>query len=366
MPPEHNCKHLRLFINWTNELEERKNRELPKEIIEYLDVCVFNDDKFKKLEPKVDPEVVIGDVILDEDERSILTLNPKFAVLRKLELETAEREIEVGLAKLRLEVKQIEEQMRQEEIEFEASEGKKLKIERKSYEEQIICDAKERQTYDPFMKVLDLAKKRVTDLKENSKVTLPQATDEKIENEMEMIREVILEEHSKYIKEIEEKIRKEARIKEKIRKDNKNNINEKIDCSRNQEWRNLTRKEKRGLVKIKKRVKDGELVVVKTDKSGKLMVLSKDEYLRTGIIGIGDDEKVNREDVKRIEKQINSHSRFWIKITKLGEAHNHYKRRIESILMESETVAPRYYMYKDHKEGGGCSIGMCFKYSWPQ
>ena len=40
-------------------------------------------------------------------------------------------------------------------------------------------------------------------------------------------------------------------------------------------------------------------------------------------------------------------------MTSLGEAHGHYARMIESILMESELVAPRYYMYKDHKKEGG-------------
>ena len=45
---------------------------------------------------------------------------------------------------------------------------------------------------------------------------------------------------------------------------------------------NLTPKETRGLKKLRKRVQDGQLVVVKTDKSGKFCLMSMEEYRRAG------------------------------------------------------------------------------------
>ena len=77
---------------------------------------------------------------------------------------------------------------------------------------------------------------------------------------------------------------------------------------------------------MRNRVKKGELVIVKTDKSGKLMAMKKEDYLKLGIIGVGRDRKVDRNEAKRIEKKINPHTKFWIKMTNLGENHGHHQR----------------------------------------
>ena len=39
-----------------------------------------------------------------------------------------------------------------------------------------------------------------------------------------------------------------------------------------------------------------------------------------------------------------------IKAFNIGEEHNHVERVMRSKLMNSETAAPRYYMFKDHKK----------------
>ena len=63
----------------------------------------------------------------------------------------------------------------------------------------------------------------------------------------------------------------------------KNDINGKSgknNENKNQEAHNLTIEEKRGIQKLRNRIKEGEIVVLKTDKSGKLVVANKDEYLK--------------------------------------------------------------------------------------
>ena len=45
---------------------------------------------------------------------------------------------------------------------------------------------------------------------------------------------------------------------------------------------NLTIEEARGLEKLKKRLKERELVVVMSDKSGKFAIMSMEEYRREG------------------------------------------------------------------------------------
>ena len=196
--------------------------------------------------------------------------------MKRLDKEVTEAEIEVGLSKLRYDIRQIDEQRRKEEIEYENSEGKRQRIERLSYEEHIIEDAKERQVFDHVLKNLDLAKKRVTDLDENSRVVLPKPASDALESEMEVIRETIMREFKKYKRKVEEKLIKVARNKEKKKKekiiekenkvatkrkrdngsketDSEKKEKERVDVRRNQEWCNLTGQEKRGLKKLRNR-----------------------------------------------------------------------------------------------------------------
>ena len=56
--------------------------------------------------------------------------------------------------------------------EYQGYENKKRKIEREEIEEDDLIDAKLRQVFGPIGKTFDYAKKRVTDLDENSKVWL--------------------------------------------------------------------------------------------------------------------------------------------------------------------------------------------------
>ena len=48
---------------------------------------------------------------------------------------------------------------------------------------------------------------------------------------------------------------------------------DRANTGRNQEWSNLDSSEKRGLKKLKKRIKNIELVKINTDESGKIMVM---------------------------------------------------------------------------------------------
>ena len=165
---------------------------------------------------------------------------------------------------------------------------------------------------------------------------------------MEVIRNTIISEFEIYKREREEKLIKIERKKNRrVGVDRKEVERDKVDVSRNQEWKNLTRQEIRGLKKLKQRVKKGELVIVKSDKSGKIMAMDKREYLKIGVKGVGKDKKITREEVKKIEERVNDHTRFWIKMTNIGENNGHHNRMKESKLSHSEQMAPRYYMYKD-------------------
>ena len=64
------------------------------------------------------------------------------------------------------------------------------------------------------------------------------------------------------------------------------------------------------------------------------------------------DRKVTRSERKDIEKKINSHTRMLVKIFNMGENNGHLQRILDSKLTNSEQAAPKYFMFKDHKEGG--------------
>ena len=93
-------------------------------------------------------------------------------------------------------------------------------------------------------------------------MTLPKGVDEKIESEIRILKEIMKKEFNRYKNELEK-----TEIKE--------NIDEKK--RKNQEWRNPTKEEKRGLRKLKSRIENKEILCMKTDKSGKL-ILIKREY----------------------------------------------------------------------------------------
>ena len=64
----------------------------------------------------------------------------------------------------------------------------------KEEEEEINKEAKERQIYDPIRKRFNYTKRRATDIPKNNKVKLPEEVDVKHENELGMLRDIVMSE----------------------------------------------------------------------------------------------------------------------------------------------------------------------------
>ena len=193
------------------EERERRNREnmreVPEEIEFYKDCMISDPDKIKEIEPLYLGKLTVGNVEIDEDEKAALKLHPNFSVMRELDSEEMETDTEVSLGKLRYEIRKQKERKELGNVEFEVSEGKRRKIEAEPKSEKErgkmeIGDVKERRIFDPMDKVFNFSKRRVTDLKENSKVYLPKPATGKEEGEMEMIREMVMSEFNNYKKEL--------------------------------------------------------------------------------------------------------------------------------------------------------------------
>ena len=86
---------------------------------------------------------------------------------------------------------------------------------------------------------------------------------------------------------------------------------------------NLTPAEARGLKKLKKRVRDGQLVVVRTDKSGKFCLMSLEEYRRAGEVHTAKDTEVSLDFLINTQRKINGHLSMLLKTFMAGEHHDH-------------------------------------------
>ena len=160
-------------------------------------------------------------------------MNPKFAIMRRLDSETLEHDAELGFSKARMEVKKHERNKLENDVEYENVDGKKRKIEdglEKDMEDDMM-EAMERQVFNPKEKTFDYSKRRTTDLKENGFVYLPKAINPKLESELELVRKIVMEEFHKYRDEIEKKYSQQEKCKRTFK--------------RNQEWSILTKKEKK-------------------------------------------------------------------------------------------------------------------------
>ena len=200
---------------------EREKREklenVPSGLEKYSSCNIFNKEKMSTIKPQEIKHKLIGEVQISEEERSVLNLNPKFAVMKKLENINMEQDIELGLAKLRYEVARINKRIKEEEIE-ETNYGisrsrKRMKLEESSKEDEreIMQDAKSRQIFDPLTFKFNYTKKCATDLKENKSVTLPKGVDDRIESEMTILKELLMKEFKSYKREIETKEIKEGK-----------------------------------------------------------------------------------------------------------------------------------------------------------
>ena len=102
---------------------------------------------------------------------------------------------------------------------------------------------------------------------------------------------------------------------------------------------------------LKKRIKEGEIIVMKTDKSGRFVVTTPENYVEMGKEHTDKDIEIGWEKVRQLEKTIHSHSMAWAQIWSYGDDHNHQDRILRSKMARSGNQANLTLLYKDHKLG---------------
>ena len=105
-----------------------------------------------------------------------------------------------------------------------------------------------------------------------------------------------------------------------------------------------------GLNKIKKRVSNGEFMVVPTDKSGRLAVQSRDSYVASMEPHIRDNPEISLADRNGVERLLNAHCLQLGRILKIGYNHKGHWDRVKSAFTNKFGHVPVLYgLVKDHK-----------------
>ena len=111
------------------------------------------------------------------------------------------------------------------------------------------------------------------------------------------------------------------------------------------EWHHLIK----GMRSLKKRVKDGEVVVVPTDKSGTFAVMTRSAYFEAGLSHMKNDKEVGWGEIQESQKELNGHTSMLIKCFKIGSYWKHGDRVRETMMGNGQAMCPLSLLYKDHK-----------------
>ena len=137
---------------------------------------VFDKTLFDNIKVEEMTVSKVGNVDISSGESAVLRMHPKFAVRDRIEDEECEFQEELGWAKLRFTLLKEEEECLDsddDEDDLKMTPEDNPEDDQRLEELQEIIEAKSRQYFDPEEKVFNYGKKRATDLKENSRVTLP-------------------------------------------------------------------------------------------------------------------------------------------------------------------------------------------------
>ena len=122
----------------------------------------------------------------------------------------------------------------------------------------------------------------------------------------------------------------------------------KMGTSKNQ---NLTDEEKDGLVKMKKRVDLGEVVVFTTDKSNRLSMSSPEDYVESMKSHIEKERKTDDKGSNKISRTLNRHFKDFVKILQIGKTYGQTKRAIvNATVNENGEIPVSTGTHKDHKD----------------
>ena len=259
-----------------------------------------------------------GNVDLSEKERQLLTLPPKFAIYEKVNVEQCEIEIEKALTKLRWTERRKNEEGEKDDNTDENSAGGRN-------DNSNECEEERMWPYDINTNTIDMRYLRPTDLPFNSEIMIPDPVNQKKENEMQTLKQRLIEAAEEY----------------------KNNERKKKYENKN----NLTEDQQEGLEKL---IKREDIIIQETDKSGRFSVDNPDNYKEACRAHTLADQQIEDKEYEKLQNEINAHAKTWTRIlnagknvSKSGAAESRIRN---SMNVTNHGSAPLYGLRKDHKE----------------
>ena len=257
---------------------KKKYRSQIKEIPECWNNVIIRD---QLLDEEFDRECkAYGGVIVNEDEKSVLSMNPKYTVFDKINPINCEAECEKALTKIRWKYR---EEKRAESREYS--------------EPSTVCKD---DAFNFELEVFDFRDAISTNLPFNVKTSMPE--------KLKLDKEIKLQE-----------------LKMKLK-----NVTETYARKNRTEHINMGENIKRGLKSLIERRDSNEIVVFQTDKSGKMSVDTKENYIMASATHFQDKE-IELKEARTVETEINAHAVFWIKMLQAGKSNNDEKRYTSSI-----------------------------------
>ena len=114
---------------------------------------------------------------------------------------------------------------------------------------------------------------------------------------------------------------------------------------------NLTKAQRRGQAKLKKRQDNGEIVISQTDKSGINTVSKRDIYKQMGAVHTAKDKIITWKEYKGIKQNVLDHTGALNNVFQIGKEHGEANEtRCRNACMENSSVIPDIiFRQKDHK-----------------
>ena len=222
-------------------------------------------------------------VEISADEKALLELPPNMCTYEILSEHIFEVDIEECMAKYRMSI-----------LQSGYDESNDADVELTSAEKDLFADleAESRNPYDEVVRIFDVRKKNIRDIKQNPRITLPRALTGPEEAVIACVKEDMSEIYREYVAK---------------------NCDEKGGITKP----NLSNRELRGLRSLLNRIKNREVMVVPSDKSGKLTVVGWDLYIQNMMKIIGDDKAVGWSEVGPTQARMNGHCSMWLKMTSM-------------------------------------------------
>ena len=244
-----------------------------------------------------------GGAEINAGAKSLLSKDPNFMLLDRINKTEIEVEIEKGIAKARYELMNYD-------VEDEDRNGD--------------GDNEGRYTKVAADNTLNYAAMRATDIPTVARLCPPRPSTLKKEKVLDSVKNKLLEVVSDYQKE---------------HCDSKGRIIKQ----------NISKSEEKAIKEVKERVQKQEIVVFTTDKSGRFAVDTPKNYEEAVMVHTRNDKKIEEDKIKQVENKMNQHMKQFNKMFQVGTKNEHEKR-VEMATHSTNTPAPPLYgLRKDHK-----------------